>query len=149
MVWQTSLSNGTFTEQRQSGFVAYRRTCYSGDEPTCSLAGSLSELPPFSLSELAKFLSGLLPPSGRAIRYAWLTDLVKVHQDSAVPMALFGCTPSCGLPRGSWSATTPSPCCSAAPPSRGLPMSVNLQCSSSGRRSIRSPCPWWCFYGGS
>jgi hypothetical protein len=51
------------------------------------------------------------PPSQRAIRHAWLTGLiVKVHQDSRGTMALFASTPSCDWARGSWSATTPSPC---------------------------------------
>ena len=51
------------------------------------------------------------PPSARAIRHAWLTDLiVEVHQRSLAPTAPCGCMPSCGLAAGSWSATTPLRC---------------------------------------
>jgi putative transposase len=51
------------------------------------------------------------PPSARAIRHAWLTDLIaEVHQASGGPTGPFGCTPSCALVAGPLSATTPSPC---------------------------------------
>jgi putative transposase len=51
------------------------------------------------------------PPSERAIRHAWLTDLiVKVHQDFRGTYGRCGCTPSCVWATGSQSATTPSPC---------------------------------------
>ena len=51
------------------------------------------------------------PPSARAIRHAWLTDLiVKVHQDSRGTYDASWCMPSCGWAMGSWSATTRCHC---------------------------------------
>jgi putative transposase len=47
-------------------------------------------------------------PSPRAIRQAWLTDLIgTIH---AEPMALPGCTPSWSMGMASRSGTTPSAC---------------------------------------
>jgi hypothetical protein len=46
------------------------------------------------------------PPSARAIRHAWLTDLiVEVHQASRGVYGPAGCMPSCALATRSWSAT--------------------------------------------
>jgi putative transposase len=47
------------------------------------------------------------PPSQRAIRHAWLTDLiVQVHQDSRGTYGRCGCMLSFGLAVGSWWVTT-------------------------------------------
>ena len=51
------------------------------------------------------------PPSARAIRHAWLTDLIlKVHRTLVAPTAPCGCMPSCASAAASRSATTPLRC---------------------------------------
>ena len=52
------------------------------------------------------------PPSARAIRHVWLTDLIlQVHQDSrGIYGAASRSMPSCAWATGSWSGTTPSSC---------------------------------------
>jgi len=47
------------------------------------------------------------PPSPRAIRHAWLTDVItQIHSSRGAPTALRGCTPSSPWDVGSPSATT-------------------------------------------
>lgn len=42
------------------------------------------------------------PPSARAIRHAWLTDIIsQIYQQSRVPMEHGGCTPNCAWGTGS------------------------------------------------
>ena len=51
------------------------------------------------------------PPSQRAIRHAWLTELIgKVHRDSRGTYGALGVHAERGWAMASWSATTPSPC---------------------------------------
>lgn len=48
------------------------------------------------------------PPSQRAIRHAWLTDMIRqVHAASRVPTVRGGCTPSCSWVAGCTSGAAP------------------------------------------
>ena len=61
-------------------------------------------------------------PSPRAIRQAWLTDLIgTIHQASRGTYGAPGCTPTWSTGTASPSGTTPSACSRAGPGRAGLP----------------------------